>query len=419
MANRTAVLVFAAATAMLLASLSVSAQVALADFSHAHRSYEAALAEIGAIKDAAWSAMDAAAAEAESGIAAATEQGDAEASLDRGVRTVESVYWTAAEDLWLVAEDSGWADPVTAAAWEAAEALEAHGYQLVGSIRGHYEAWVEANSAPDEDAVVADIERKLENGLIMITEIVADTGEALEDADDAAEADTARDAGLSAVDERVGITTNRLDNQLARLPDSSAVQDAHARALEELTAAGAAARGAVADQHSEWIAAHTPTLPPPTIPPTTTTTTVAPTTTTTVAPTTTTTVAPTTTTTVLPSPAQLPPTEPPFKSDAYMPELPDPVVLSAAVSSAQTAESAMATIGLVRRVIDSQLPAVVSTVAVGPLVVLGLIIDAIRAAGALMAVPWLLLGLYMAGLLRRAPSSNPGRVARVSLLGRR
>ncbi|MBT8215801.1 MAG: hypothetical protein KJO17_03015, partial [Acidimicrobiia bacterium] len=49
----------------------------------------------------------------------------------------------------------------------------------------------------------------------------------------------------------------------------------------------------------------------------------------------------------------------------------------------------------------SQLPAGVSTVAVGPLVVLGLVFDAIRAAGALMAVPWLILGAYMVGLLRQ------------------
>ena len=52
------------------------------------------------------------------------------------------------------------------------------------------------------------------------------------------------------------------------------------------------------------------------------------------------------------------------------------------------------------RVVESQLPAGVSSVAVGPLVVLGLIVDAVRAAGALMAVPWLLLTIYMVGLLR-------------------
>ena len=67
----------------------------------------------------------------------------------------------------------------------------------------------------------------------------------------------------------------------------------------------------------------------------------------------------------------------------------------------------MATVGMVRRVVDSQLPAGVSSVAAGPLVVLGLIVDAVRAAGALMAVPWLLLGIYMAGLLRREALGRP------------
>lgn len=88
----------------------------------------------------------------------------------------------------------------------------------------------------------------------------------------------------------------------------------------------------------------------------------------------------------------------------FMAELPDPVVLSATGGSFSELpdESSMATVGLVRRVVDSQLPVGVSAVAAGPLVVLGLIIDAIRAAGALMAVPWLLLGVYMAGLLRNS-----------------
>ena len=60
----------------------------------------------------------------------------------------------------------------------------------------------------------------------------------------------------------------------------------------------------------------------------------------------------------------------------------------------------MATVGFVRRVVDSQLPSGVATIAAGPLVVFGLIIDAIKAAGGLLVVPWLVLGIYMAGLLR-------------------
>jgi hypothetical protein len=72
----------------------------------------------------------------------------------------------------------------------------------------------------------------------------------------------------------------------------------------------------------------------------------------------------------------------------------------------------MATVAMVRRVVDSQLPAGVATVAAGPLVVLGLIIDAVRAAGALMAVPWLLLGIYMTGLLRT--QRNPFALSGIS-----
>lgn len=86
-----------------------------------------------------------------------------------------------------------------------------------------------------------------------------------------------------------------------------------------------------------------------------------------------------------------------------MPDLPAAVVLSAAEAEAeppQHSSDGMATVGLVQRVVDSQLPAGVSTVAAGPLVVLGLIIDAVRAAGALMAVPWIVLGGYVLLLLR-------------------
>ncbi len=87
-----------------------------------------------------------------------------------------------------------------------------------------------------------------------------------------------------------------------------------------------------------------------------------------------------------------------------MAELPAPVVLSSATMSSAIVmeDSDMAAVGMVRRVVESQLPAGVSTVAAGPFVVLGLIVDAVRAAGTLMAVPWLLLGIYMVGLLRGA-----------------
>ena len=85
-----------------------------------------------------------------------------------------------------------------------------------------------------------------------------------------------------------------------------------------------------------------------------------------------------------------------------MPSIPEPVVLAANSAEADLAEGSedMATVGFVRRVVDSQLPAGVATVAAGPLVVLGLIIDAVRAAGGLLLLPWLVLAVYMAGLLR-------------------
>ena len=66
----------------------------------------------------------------------------------------------------------------------------------------------------------------------------------------------------------------------------------------------------------------------------------------------------------------------------------------------------MEAFGFVRRVVDSQLPVGMGAVAAGPLLVLGLIFDAIWAAGTLMVIPWLMLGLYMTGLLRQAAASG-------------
>ena len=71
------------------------------------------------------------------------------------------------------------------------------------------------------------------------------------------------------------------------------------------------------------------------------------------------------------------------------------------VSSQSTSPdiSATATVGFMSRVVDSRLPSVVSAVAVGPLVVLGLVLDAIRSAGIFMVIPWILLMGYMVTLL--------------------
>ena len=85
----------------------------------------------------------------------------------------------------------------------------------------------------------------------------------------------------------------------------------------------------------------------------------------------------------------------------YMPNLPAPLVLAGAVGGESVVgKSELSTVGFVRRVVDSHLPAGIGAVAAGPLVVLGLIFDAVTAAGALMLVPWLALSIYMIGLLR-------------------
>ncbi len=228
-------------------------------------------------------------------------------------------------------------------------------------------------------------------------------------------------AQIESVDSRA---TSNVAAAAALFPGSTLVQAAAESAHADLAGIKAAAIDHVESSYQEHAASTTTTTTTvastttttvasttTTTPPTTTTTTrplvTTTTTTTTVAPTTTTTTVqppPTTTTTTTLAPAaQLPPTEPRASEMAFMTELPLPLAVSAdsAASSAAIAEdSHLAIVGFVRRVVDSQLPAGAASVAAGPLVVLGLIIDAVRSAGALMAVPWLLLGLYMAGLLR-------------------
>ena len=256
-----------------------------------------------------------------------------------------------------------------------------------------------------------------------------------------AEAETELWSVIARIESVDSTATNNVAAAAALFPGSSSVQAAAGSAYADLAGIKAAAIDLVEASYQEYAAPTTTTTVAPTTTTTvastttttvasTTTTTVAPTTTTTVAPTTTTappttntttqppatttttttTVAPTTTTMVAPTTtttlapaAQLPPTEPPASEVSFMTELPPPPVVSAdsAVSSAAIAEdSDLAAVGFVRRVVNSRLPAGVANLPAGPIVVLGLIIDAVRAAGALMAVPWLLLGVYMAGLLR-------------------
>jgi hypothetical protein len=78
-----------------------------------------------------------------------------------------------------------------------------------------------------------------------------------------------------------------------------------------------------------------------------------------------------------------------------------PVVASRQVSVQPEMQEVaeMPSVGFARRVVDHSLPAGVSTVAAGPLVVFSLILDAILAAGALMLLPWVALLIYVAALL--------------------
>ena len=75
------------------------------------------------------------------------------------------------------------------------------------------------------------------------------------------------------------------------------------------------------------------------------------------------------------------------------------MVSSESVSNDAIGEESMLVVGFVTRVVDSQLPARISAIAVGPLVMLGLVLDAIRSAGVFMMIPWLILIGYMAVLL--------------------
>ncbi|NNL13328.1 MAG: hypothetical protein HKO82_06530, partial [Acidimicrobiia bacterium] len=309
-------------------------------------------------------------------------------------------------------------DPAVEEAYDLAWfALKDHRLAAKSQITSLYEAWKFEYNAPPAEEVIANIDTTLVDGVANIAGIVDQLTIQFEvHVDSILVADEEHADALGDLDELVADTIEDLDSELAHRPFDVTVEAAHTAAVNDLAAAAAAAVSTIDATHAAWVAENTvpPSTTTTTAPPPTTTTTVRPatpsptstTTTSTVPPTTTTTTTPvasstTTTTTVAPA-APLPPSQPPMSESAYLPSLPAPVVLSAAAETSleRSAGGEMATVGFVRRVVDSQLPAGVSTVAAGPLVVLGLIVDAIRAAGALMAVPWLLLGIYMVGLLR-------------------
>ena len=403
---------------MLVASFSLQSEEAQAAF----ESDGEAIAEIEAIKAAAWSGIDEAVATAVADIAEATKVGVANSAMNAGVHAVDSIHSTAIDDMALVSEQALWSEPVVAAEQEAAGALEVRAAQAAVELTDARDAWLATNWENAAD-VIADIEWWVQHGNGRLDDIIAEYAVELGDAGSTAEAAALRDKALEDIEGSVSQTLAKIDIELARVPDDPDVQAAHAQALIDVAADGASAQSTaiqlfnafVEDQPMTTTTTTTTTVPTTT----TTTTTVAPATTTTMAPATTTTTAPatttttvaptTTTTTTLVAPALLPALPPPFDESMYMAQLPAPVVLSSsALSSAIVSEASdMATVGMVRKVVDSQLPAGVASVAAGPLVVLGLIIDAVRAAGALMALPWLLLGIYMVGLLRGKITLKP------------
>lgn len=210
-----------------------------------------------------------------------------------------------------------------------------------------------------------------------------------------------QDRKLNRIDRRIGRASDNVTELAEEHPNHNGVQQASSDASNDLQAMGDQASAAIADAVESWLESNgvtttIPPVPPTSLPPP------APTTTTTVPVTPTSTTLPpapptTTTTTTTVTAVPVPPADPPAVSDtAYLADLPAEDLAAAAPEAVET----MAAVSLVRRVVDSQLPAGVSVVAAGPLVVIGLIIDAIRAAGGLMLVPWAILGIYMAGLLR-------------------
>lgn len=424
MANRTSLLVISIAATLLIASFSLQSEGVRASESH-----DAAFAEIDAIKTAAWSAIDDRTAAAIAEIGGAVKVGEANSAKNAGLNAIESIYGAAVEDIAEVVEGAPGAEPVAAAGQAAVDALAAQAAQATAEITAAHDAWLDANWEWTAEDIIADIEWWVEHGIKRLDDIVDDYASDLGESPDSDAAAALRDEALADAALSIQLTIEKLDGELARLPDDPAVQAAHTQALTDVEAARGEAELTLNALFDEFVENQPPatttttsTVPPvtttSTIPPATTTTTRPPasttttsTTTTTLAPatstTTTTTVAPTTTTTTTLATALLPSVDPPMAEALFMTDMPAPIVLSASPASASNLpdDSQMATVGLVRRVVDSQLPAGVSTVAAGPLVVLGLVIDAIRAAGALMAVPWLLLGFYMAGLLRHQRSA--------------
>lgn len=419
MGNRAAFLVLAAAGAMLAASFGLHSEAAYAESSPSD-----AINEIGAIQDEAWDGIDATVAAAAAELEDATTVDQAKAIRDLAEAAVDGAFDQAIHDMSHVVAAADDHPDVEAAFDAAKDALDEHAAGAEGDIKALYDDWKFEHEAPPAAEVISKIDEKLTDGLERLDGILERYQDDLAQAKVVEEADADRDKALEDIADRYARVADDIDDALSERPFDPEVVQAHSSAVSRLDSAAAVADHSIRAMHEAWPAGTTtsttvprppatrPTRPVP--PPPTTPFTRPPTT----GPTTTTsTPTSSTTTTTLNQAAQLPSTGPSEPGGPAAAPDPAPAVLSdtAARSVADPGDGTMAAVGFVRRIVDSQLPTGVATVAAGPLVVLGLVIDAIRAAGAVMLVPWLLLGVYMAGLLsarssRKSTTSQPGRL---------
>lgn len=360
-----------------------------------------AIAQINAIAAEAGAAIDSAVAAADHDLGEATSVGEARAIRDAARDAVAEQFQTAEDDIEAIAVDNAQQGGVENAAANAIDGLDAHADAADDRIKQLYDEWKFQQDAPPAAEVIASLNQQLADGLSKIDDAVVGFAGDLEGATDSGQAADERVGALHRIEQRVEITYRALDRELAKRAFDQEVVAAHSHAVSSLETAGAAASDAVDELYAAWV-------PASSLPPVTTTTTTA-------GQTTTTTTRATTGQTAATSPpgaaagpvtapgsTELAERGPVVRLPATDPGRRDPAVLDATASDATSMPTEMPTVGLVRRIVDTQLPTGIAAVAAGPLVVVGLVLDAVRAAGTLMLLPWALLGLYMVGLLRGA-----------------
>ncbi len=249
----------------------------------------------------------------------------------------------------------------------------------------------DASMTPDE--VIAAIEAEMLSGVSTMRGIVIEFAEDVESADSQSEANEERWEAIDDVTAEWKNSKTKIIQITFGHHSHPEVQEAFENALNTLEEVEEASIDAINELYQAAYPPATTTTSPSTTAPGGATTTSTSTTGTSppVTP-----PPPVTTTTTLPATA--------LPSD--FPDKPESDLMAAAPEAAEvSAESATemgdetGVVGLITRVVDSQLPDGVSAVATGPLVVLGLVLDAIRAAGVFMIIPWILLLGYMAVLL--------------------